>query len=168
MTPRPPARLISADMELPDDISVRTTEPADYDRIVAVVDQWWGRPVRQVLPRLFLDHFHATSLVAERAGTLAGFVVGFFSPSASGVAYIHFTGVDPGLRGLGLARVLYERFFGLAAADGRRVVRAITSPGNSGSIAFHAAMGFTVAGPVPDYDGPGAGKVLFERGLGRE
>jgi predicted GNAT superfamily acetyltransferase len=149
----------------PGELSVRPAHSADYDRIAAVLDDWWGRPVRQVLPRLFLDHFHATSLVAERGGSLAGFVVGFMSPSEDGVAYIHFTGVDPALRGHGLARVLYERFFAMAVADGRRVVRAITSPANSGSIAFHAALGFTVTGPVPDYDGLGAAKVVFERRL---
>ncbi|MEU1392729.1 MULTISPECIES: hypothetical protein [unclassified Nonomuraea] len=50
----------------------------------------------------------------------------------------------------------------LAAADGRERVRAITSPANSASVAFHAAMGFTVTGPVPDYDGPGVDRVVFE------
>lgn len=152
--------------DAPAGISVRAAVPADYDRIVAVADEWWGRAVRQVLPRLFLDHFHATSLVAERAGALIGFVVGFFSPAAADVAYIHFTGVHPDFRGRGLARVLYQRFFALAAADGRRVVDAITSPANHGSIAFHTAMGFTVTGPVRDYDGPGDLKMVFERRLG--
>ena len=146
-------------------IRLRTAEAADYDRIIAVVDDWWGRPVAHALPRLFLDHFHATSFVAERDGDLAGFLVGFLSPSRPGAAYIQFIGVDPRERGSGLARELYERFFGLAAADGRRVVRAITSPVNSGSIAFHTAMGFTVIGPVDDYDGPGFPKMLFERSL---
>ncbi len=47
-------------------IPLRTAEPADYDRIIAVVDDWWGRPLRHLLPRLFLDHFHATSLVDPR------------------------------------------------------------------------------------------------------
>jgi RimJ/RimL family protein N-acetyltransferase len=42
------------------------------------------------------------------------------------------------------------------------VVRAITSPGNHGSIRFHAALGFTVAGPVPGYNGPGRDMMTFE------
>lgn len=45
--------------------TIRPAEPSDYDRIVAVIDDWWGRPVRAVLPRLFLDHFAGTSLVAK-------------------------------------------------------------------------------------------------------
>jgi L-amino acid N-acyltransferase YncA len=74
-------------------------------------------------------------------------------------------GVHPRLRGDGLARVLYERFFALATADNRQVVRAITAAENAQSIAFHTAMGFTVTPPIPNYDGAGAPKVLFERRL---
>ena len=148
------------------DIRLRAAAAADYDRIIAVLDDWWGRPVRQALPRLFLDHFHATSFVAELDGDLAGFLIGFMSPSMPDAAYIHFAGVHPHFRGNGLARVLYQRFFELAAADGRHVVRAVTAPSNTGSIAFHTAMGFTVTEPIPGYDGPSSGKVLFERRLG--
>ena len=73
--------------------------------------------------------------------------------------------VDPDLRGNGLARTLYERFFALAEADDRSVVRAITAAQNARSIAFHTAMGFTVTPPIPHYDGDSAPKVLFERSL---
>jgi ribosomal protein S18 acetylase RimI-like enzyme len=147
------------------DLTLRTATPADYDAVAAVVDDWWGRPVRHMLPRLFLDHFHATSTIAEAGGDLAGFLVGFLSPSLPGAAYIHFVGVHPGHRRGGLARVLYERFFALATADGRTVVRAVTGPANARSIAFHTALGFTVSDPVPGYDGPGDVKVRFERSL---
>ena len=147
------------------DIQLRTAAAADYDRIIAVVDDWWGRPIRHALPRLFLDHFHATSTVAETGGELAGFLVGFLSPSLPDAAYIHLVGVNPRSRGNGLARRLYDRFFDLAAADGRRVIRAITAPRNAASIAFHTAMGFTVTAPIPDYDGESSPKVIFERYL---
>ena len=147
------------------DIPLRAATAADYDRIVAVVDDWWGRPVRHALPRLFLDHFHDTSLVAEQDGELAGFLVGFMSPSNPDGAYIHFVGVNPRLRGNGLARRLYETFFDRAKAEGRRVVRAVTASHNSASIAFHTAMGFTVTDPITGYDGPSDVKVLFQREL---
>ena len=41
----------------PEDIRLRTATAADYDQIIAVVDDWWGRPIGQALPRVFLDHF---------------------------------------------------------------------------------------------------------------
>ena len=148
------------------DISIRTARAADYEAIIAVVDDWWGRPVHHALPRLFLDHFHDTSLIAERSGgELAGFLVGFGSPGQRDCAYIQFAGVAPGERRSGLGRLLYRSFFEAAAKDGRRVVRAVTAPVNKASIAFHAAMGFAVTGPVDGYDGPSSAKVLFERQL---
>ncbi|WP_196814455.1 GNAT family N-acetyltransferase [Nocardia sp. BMG111209] len=116
-------------------------------------------------PRLFLDHFAATSLIAESGPDLAGFLVGFHSPTDTEAAYIHFVGVHPDRRGAGTARTLYHRFFAAAVADGRRVVRAITSPGNQGSVAFHTTLGFTVRDSVPDYHGPGRPMTTFERQL---
>ncbi|MFG3260140.1 GNAT family N-acetyltransferase [Streptomyces sp. NPDC048172] len=152
------------DAELP--YTVRTARPADFDAIIAVVDDWWGRPASRDLTRVFLDHFFATSLVAEDAdGELAGFVVGFLSPSEPAYAYIHFTGVSPAMRRTGLARDLYERFFVRAREDGRTAVKAVTSPVNARSIAFHEAMGFTASAPVADYDGPSLDRVVFRREL---
>ncbi|GHI03879.1 hypothetical protein Scel_22000 [Streptomyces cellostaticus] len=140
---------------------VRPAEPGDYDRIIPVVDEWWERPIRSVLPRLFLDHFHRTSLIAEDGVGLAGFLIGVLSPSAPDTAYIHFVAVAPRARQEGLARRLYQRFFELAAAEHRTQVKAITSPQNQRSIAFHTALGFTVTGPVRDYDGPGVDRMVF-------
>jgi predicted GNAT superfamily acetyltransferase len=144
---------------------IRGAQPLDYDRIATVVDDWWGRPLLGLLPRLFLDHFHDTSLVAESDGELAGFLVGFLSPAQPGGAYIHFVGVSPQLRGGGLARRMYATFFAQAQASGATWVEAVTGEVNSGSIAFHRAMGFSVEGPVPDYDGPGHDLMHFRRAL---
>ena len=144
---------------------VRRARPGDYDVIAAVADAWWGRPIIGALPRLFLDHFHATSLIAERGETLVGFLIGFVSPSQPGEAYIHFVGVSPAERGRGLARDLYAVFISQVRAAGCTAVSAVTSPVNSGSIAFHARLGFSVAGPVADYNGPGLELMTFRRPL---
>jgi ribosomal protein S18 acetylase RimI-like enzyme len=145
--------------------SSRPARPADYEAIAAVVNDWWGRPVLGALPRLFLDHFYGSSLVVDGAAGPEAFLVGILSPSDPARAYIQFVGVSPAARGRGLARQLYEEFFALARGDGRRLVSAVTAPVNSGSVAFHRAMGFTVTGPVAGYDGPGHDKIFFEREL---
>jgi ribosomal protein S18 acetylase RimI-like enzyme len=148
------------------DLILSAAEPTDYDEIISVVDAWWGRPIAGSLPRLFLDHFHRTSLVArDPGGALAGFLIGLPSPSLAGRAYIHFVGVAPVVRGSGLGRLLYERFFTLAREAGCARVGAITAPVNTGSIAFHRSMGFTVTGPVAGYDGPGKDMIVFDRPL---
>jgi len=148
-------------------LTVRSARPGDYDAIVAVVDDWWGRPVSKGLTRLFLDHFFGTSLIAEHGAELAGFLIGFLSPSKPRDAYVHFAAVAPAWRRTGLARSLYEQFFERARHDGRTVVAAITSPQNGPSIAFHRAMGFAVSGPIRDYDGPSVDRVVFSRELQR-
>jgi ribosomal protein S18 acetylase RimI-like enzyme len=114
---------------------------------------------------MFLDHFHRTSLVAEGHDGLTGFLVGIISPSEPDQAYIHFVGVSPQARNDGVARTLYEQFFQIARRHGRTVVKAVTSPVNEASIAFHRHLGFTVSGPVPDYNGPGRDLMVFERAI---
>jgi len=152
---------------------MRHLGPADYPLVISVIDQWWGgRPMAGKLPRLFFEHFTDTSFAAERDGRLAGFLAGFVSQSRPGEAYIHFVGVDPAVRGGGLGRLLYEAFFRAAEARGCSQVRAVTSPVNRGSVAFHQRMGFRLEHgdaevdgiPVSsDYDGPGGDRVRFLR-----
>jgi ribosomal protein S18 acetylase RimI-like enzyme len=148
----------------------RAARPDDYDTIIMLVDGWWGRPIAGALQRLFLDHFFATSLVAERPDgdgdpRFVGFLVGFSSPADHTTAYIHFVGVDPDERGAGLGRALYQEFFDAMRAAGRTEVHAVTSPVNVDSIEFHRSLGFNVVGPIVDYDGVGADRVVFSRSL---
>ena len=170
---------------------IRPLRPSDHAPVIAVIDEWWGgRPMARMLPRLFFDHFTDTSFAADRDDGLAGFLVGFVSPAQPGEAYIHFVGVQPGERsqGLGrrfvgvqpgersqgLGRRLYGTFFEAVRARGCTRVRAVTSPVNTGSVAFHRRMGFRLepgdaqVGDIPvatGYDGPGQDRVRFVRDL---
>jgi ribosomal protein S18 acetylase RimI-like enzyme len=144
---------------------IRAATPEDYDAIALVVDDWWGRPVLGSLPRLFLDQFWRTSLIIDGRTGPDAFLVGILSPADAARAYIHFVGVSPAIRGRGYARLLYEEFFRLARADGRTAVAAITAVANAGSVAFHRAMGFSVTGPVENYNGPSRDMLVFERVL---
>jgi predicted GNAT superfamily acetyltransferase len=145
-------------------VEIRHAEPADYGRVIAVVDEWWGgREMAAMLPKLFFVHFRETSFVAEQDGELAGFLCGFRSQTHDDEAYVHFVGIAPSQRGSGLGRELYERFF--AAVAPRTVVRAVTSPVNERSVAFHRALGFEVERVDDDYDGQGQARVLLVRRL---
>jgi len=116
-----------------------------------------------MLPKLFFVHFRDTSFVAEDDGRLAAFLCGFRSQTFEDEAYIHFVGVDPAQRGSGLGRDLYRRFF--EAVKPRTVVRAITSPVNASSVAFHRALGFEVERVDENYDGQGEPRVLLVKRL---
>ena len=143
---------------------IRPAEPEDYGRVIEVVDDWWGgRAMAAMLPKLFFIHFRDTAFVAEDNGELAGFLCGFRSQTFQDEAYIHFVGVDPRRRGSGLGRELYERFF--EAVRPRTTVRAVTSPVNERSVAFHRALGFEVERVDESYDGRGESRVLLVKHL---
>jgi len=129
---------------------------ADHARIMAVIDNWWGgRSMQAMVPRLFLDHFSGTSYVVEDAdGGLAAFIIAFASPDDPETTYVHFIGVDPARRGRGLGRELYARISAEAVERGCSRLKAVTSPVNTASQAFHRSIGFEVGDPVPDYDAP--------------
>lgn len=147
--------------------SIRHAQPSDYGRVIQHVNAWWGgRDMAPMLPKLFFLHFEGTSFVAEREdATIAGFLIGFLSQTDDSEAYVHFVGIAPELRGSGLGRALYERFFESAKEHGRTVVRCVTSPSNAASVAFHDALGFTVDRVAKDYDGPGEDRVLLVKHL---
>lgn len=150
---------------------LRQLRPTDYPAVISVLNLWWGgRPMTDMLPKLFFHHFHNTSLIMEKEGELVAFLVGFISPACSEEAYIHFVGVHPDYRRQGLAGHLYQRFFDIVSKQGCRTVRCLTSPSNRRSIQFHSRLGFqlipsrTLLEGIPihkDYDGPGRDRVLF-------
>jgi ribosomal protein S18 acetylase RimI-like enzyme len=157
---------------------LRTPTESDYSAVASAIQSWWTQPgldtaaaAREraaLVPRLWLQHFAHTSLLAEHDGRLSGFLIGFLSQDRADEGYIHFVGVAPDQRDRGIGRLLYERFFALCRDAQRSTVRCVTSPSNALSIAFHEAMGFEVersGGETakPDYDGPGVPRVTFVR-----
>ncbi len=145
---------------------IRHAQPHDWQRVTAVMPQWWGgRDLRVMLPSIFFEHFRTTSFVAEREEELAGFLVGFLCPTHADEAYVHFAGVHPVWRRAGLARDLYGRFCEVARADGRRSVRAVTSVVNRDSIAFHQRLGFLLLPGDLEIDGlPATGEPSVPEG----
>jgi L-amino acid N-acyltransferase YncA len=157
-----------------DALVIRVGTGADYDHVVSRLDAWWGgRSMAAMLPRLFTTPFEPWTYVAERTGQPIGFLCGIRSQPDPTVAYCHFSGVAPKIRGEGAGERLYERLFTDARAAGSDVVHAVTSPQNRGSVAFHTRHGFAVVpgscesdGVLwrPEYDGPGEDRVRFKRG----
>lgn len=157
---------------------LRHARPSDHDRARTLADAWWdGRPRAPRLPRVFFAQFAPVSFVIECETDLAGLLLGHLPESRPEDAAVHFIGVAPDLRRLGLGRRLYERFFAAAQMHGRTSVRAILLPSDREAIAFHHAMGF-VAQPgdvvldgVPvslDYVGRGGHRVVLRRPVGPE
>ena len=157
-----------------DGLRFRRPTADDHSRLDAVIDEWWGgRRLRQLLPRLWLEHFAGTSWIVEDGeGRLAGFLVGFISQDDPATAYVHMIASDPNRRRRGLGADLYAHFFDDARGHGAQRVTAVTWPGNRQSIAFHRSIGFAVddgSGTQPiygtpahvDHDGEGEDRVVF-------
>ncbi len=63
-----------------------------------------------------------------------------------------------------MGKVLYQTFEDDSRAAGCTRLKAITTSGNEGSIAFHRATGWTVTS-VEDYAGPARPRVVFNKNL---
>ena len=124
-----------------------------------------------MLPKLFLIHFNNTSFVIEKRDELIAFLIGFLSPAKPMEGYIHFAGVHPEYRGIGIGEYLYNKFFKICKESSRNIIKACTSPVNKGSIEFHKKIGFNISRGNAEIDGiqvtlnynkPDDPKVLFE------
>jgi hypothetical protein len=148
-------------------VELREVASGDYEYLIGRVDEWWGgRSMAPMLPRLFFDHFPATTQIACDGGdgSTLGFVCGFVSQADARVAYIHFVGVDPVARGRDVGRILYRWFATQVRALDCTSITCVTSPVNTGSQAFHLALGFT-SNVVENYDGRGVDRVVFHLDL---
>ena len=134
----------------------------DFGQIVSVIDRWWGGPTSALAHPLFFHELGDDALVVEDEGRIVGFLLGFIT--AAGTGYIHLVGIDNDYRRRGVGRRLYESFTARARARGAGRMKAITTPGNQGSIEFHRALGYRVE-LVADYAGPGRARYVFTREL---
>jgi len=92
-------------------LKIREIRESDYLPVITVLDEWWnGRQMADMLPRLFFKHFKDTSFVAEENEQILGFLIGFKSQTYLEQAYIHFIGIHPEHRGIGIGKNLYSKF----------------------------------------------------------
>jgi ribosomal protein S18 acetylase RimI-like enzyme len=144
-------------------VELRAATIPDLRAILGELDEFWEeRDMAFLHQALYVHEFGETSVVAERDREILAYLLGFISPDASG--YIHAVAVRRSARRHGLARRLYDRFEEVVRARGATGLKAITSPENDGSRAFHEALGFDVE-LVEDYSPSGGARLVFRRGL---
>jgi GNAT superfamily N-acetyltransferase len=136
---------------------------ADIRQVLTDHHRYWGdRDLRALHLPALVHEFGDTCPVARAGDGILGYVIGFVTPGGTG--YVHLIATRDDARGAGLGRHLYTAFADAAQRLGAVRLKAITSPGNAGSIAFHRRLGFT-ASTVDDYHGPGRAMVVFQREL---
>ncbi|MGW2531200.1 N-acetyltransferase family protein [Streptomyces sp. NPDC001595] len=145
------------------DVAITPAEMADLHEVLRDHSRYWGeRDLKSLHLSCLVQEFGSTCLVARAADGVRGYVIGFVTPTGTG--YVHLIATRDDARGIGLGRRLYAAFAQAARGHGAERLKAITSVGNAGSIAFHRGLGFD-ARTVEDYNGPGRPMVVFERPL---
>ena len=145
-------------------MQTRKITKGDFDQIVEVIDRWWGGPMANFAHPIFFYELGDNALIVEEEGRLVGFLLGFIVFKAPKTGYVHLVGIHPDYRRRGVGKVLYQAFEEECASQGCASMKAVTTTGNDGSIAFHQATGWDVA-LIEDYAGPARPRVVFIRKL---
>src|SRR6202042_2621936 len=96
-------------------MNVRRIAKADFDRIVEVIDHWWGGPISTFAHPIFFYELGGAALVVEEGSLMIGFLLGFVvagtgaAPPARSQAggrcgYVHLVGIHPDFRRRGVGR----------------------------------------------------------------
>jgi ribosomal protein S18 acetylase RimI-like enzyme len=149
------------------DVAIEGAGDGDLAEILRDYERFWGdRDLPRYLhhPMFFLE-FRDTAFVARDRGSgqIMGYLLGFVAPTGDG--YIHFVAVRDDSRSLGLGRMLYETFEKAARGRGAVALKAITSPENERSAAFHKRVGFTEMLRAQDYGGSGRTRIVMRKPL---
>jgi GNAT superfamily N-acetyltransferase len=154
-------------METSPEILVCT--PQDYDQILADLSEFWdGRDTRHLHHPFLIHELGNTAFVIRDGPRVVAYLFGVISQTQP-VGYVHTIAARASARRRHLARQLFEHFIECARRHGCRDIKAITTPSNLGSIAFHKSLGMYLLGEpnsegipvVPDYAGRDAARVVF-------
>src|SRR5712692_9885672 len=143
---------------------------ADFHQILGNLAQFWGSERTLSLHHpMFLREFGDTAYVIREDGDVIAYLLGFLSQTEP-VGYVHLVGVRASHRRKGLAGRLYAHFADVASGRGCTELKAITTPDNVGSIAFHESIGMMPVGDTGsavtlNYAGPGQDRVVMRKRL---
>jgi ribosomal protein S18 acetylase RimI-like enzyme len=155
---------------VPANLRVRAMTKQDFDTVVQVVDQWWSGPIAVLAHPVFFYELGKHARVVEdvsAGGKFVGFLLGFILPpddEKPAIGYVHLVGVHPDYRRKGVARALYAEFTQSCINAGCRHLKAITTPGNEGSLRYHQALGWE-GHEEENYAGPNRRRLVLTKTL---
>ncbi len=143
----------------------------DFDQIISdFIDFWGNERTKSLHNPILLYEFGNSAFVVKEGDKVVGYLFAFLSQTEP-VGYVKFIGVRQSHRKRGIGRKLYERFIEFAREKGCTELKAITSPANKVSVAFHRSIGMETLGEpneegvpvVRNYGGPGIDRVVFRK-----
>ena len=154
-------------------MEITTCTKRDFDQILLHLNEFWehDRTIALHHPTSIYE-FGNSAFVIKKNDAVVAYLFGFLSQTEP-AGYVHLLAVKRGYRKQGLATRLYEHFTRFAIEHGCKVLKAITSPENAESIAFHKSIGMLPSDDrngataiVDDYAGPGRHRVVFKKNIG--
>ncbi|MBW2993246.1 GNAT family N-acetyltransferase [Candidatus Woesearchaeota archaeon] len=161
---------MAADIERRTDMNIENCTQEDFLQIREDIADFWGSDRTLYLHHhMFLYEFGDTAFVIRDKGQVIAYLFGFISQKNPSVGYIHLAAVRESHKGQGLGKRLYSHFAKVVQARGCSELKAITSPANTASIAFHKALGFESSpnaegvSVIKDYSGRGNDRAVFQK-----
>jgi hypothetical protein len=132
------------------EISTCTTQ--DYNQILDDLPEFWdGRDTRHLHHPMLVRELGNSAFVIRDGARVIAYLFGFISQTEP-VGYLHLIAVRAMARRQRLGETLFAHFADFARRRGCKHIKAITTPANAGSIAFHKSLGMELLGE-PDADG---------------
>ncbi len=156
-----------------DEAEISLCTPEDYFQILDELHEFWdGRDTRSLHHPFLIQEFGNTAFVIRDGSQVLAYLFGFLSQSEP-LGYVHTIAVRASARRRRLAQRLFDHFAGYARQRGCTHIKAITTPFNAGSIAFHKSLGMELLGEpnadgipvVADYAGRGVPRVVFWKSI---
>jgi ribosomal protein S18 acetylase RimI-like enzyme len=153
------------------EISICTQQ--DYNQILEELHEFWdGRDTRHLHHPFLIHEFGNTAFLIRDGSRVVAYLFGFLSQTQQ-IGYVHTVAVRASARRQHLAQHLFDHFVQVARRHGCTHVKAITTPSNFGSIAFHRSLGMQLLGEpstdgipiVPNYAGRGVSRVVFWKSI---
>jgi GNAT superfamily N-acetyltransferase len=144
---------------------------SDWDQIISEFTDFWGDERTKSLHNpILLYEFGNSAFVSKVGEKVVGYIFGFISQTEP-TGYVKFIGVRRSHQKRGIGRRLYEHFTEFVRSKGCQELKAITSPTNKVSVAFHKSIGMQMTGEpndegvpvVKNYSGPGIDRVVFRK-----
>jgi ribosomal protein S18 acetylase RimI-like enzyme len=153
------------------EISICTQQ--DYNQILDELREFWdARETRHLHHPMLIYEFGNSAFVIREGATVSAYLFGFVSQMGP-VAYMHVIAVRTSARRQRLGQKLFEHFIEFARGCGCTHAKAITTPSNLGSIAFHKSLGMQLLGEpnadgipiIQDYAGLNEPRVVFWKSI---